>query len=117
MKLGETYRLKVDAAHLWVVITTPDVGGSVVIVNLTSYAVGCDATCLVNVGEHPFVVRQTVVGYKWARVADPAMQAKFKSQADSYDPVSMSLLKRIQQGALTSDLTPQKVQKLVAAYP
>jgi|ERR1019366_1845646 hypothetical protein len=115
MNLGETYVPNAEGAHLWVVITIPDGTGVVLIVNFTSHRPSCDESCVVEVGEHPFVKHKTVVAYEKARSCDPKVQAMFKSNASRRDPVSADLLKRIQEGALKSDLTVKKYQKLVAA--
>ena len=115
MNLAETFVLNAEGAHLWVVITRPDANGSVVIVNFTSHRAGCDETCIVEKGEHPFVTHKTVVAYEKARLCEPKAQDLFKKNASTREPVKTDLLQKIQKGALESDLMVQKFQALVSA--
>ena len=113
MRLAETY-FAVD--HLWVVISLPGDDGSVVIVNFTSWRAGCDENCVIETGEHKFVTHKTVVAYEKARLVSAQNQAALaKISVGRWDPVSPALLARIQAGALSSDLTQQKLQKAVEA--
>ena len=110
MKLGETYYV---LAHLWVVVSQPTADGSVVLVNFTTQRTGSDTNCVIQAGEHPFVFKPTVIAYEKAQVFDPAKQDQIAKLCEMRLPVSAPLLRRIQDGALVSDLTPQKVQAII----
>ncbi len=57
MKLGDTFLpiSEEDVTHLWIVITEPDASGLVAIVSLTTRRNNSDETCLIQMGDHPFV--------------------------------------------------------------
>jgi hypothetical protein len=115
MKLGETY-LVLNKGHLWVVITDPQSDGSVAMVSFTTKRANSDLNCVMNVGDHPFIRHETIVAYELARVLDPGQQKHVlanPSLSPPKAPVSSALLQRIHEGALVSDLTPQKIQKMV----
>lgn len=112
MKLGETYH---STGHLWVVASLPDADGAVVMLSLTTHRPRCDENCVIEPGEHPFVIRKTVIAYEKALVFDAATQARAERLCHRHPPVSAELLARIQQGACASDLTPQKIAKAIRA--
>ena len=117
MKLGDTFiNLNPDSPeHLWVVASLPTPDGSLVIFNLTSHRSGCDETCVVEPGEHPFVKHRSVVAYARGQSL-PAQAVKYMQARKLYQPhqpVSAALLDRIQRGALASEFTPQKLQAAV----
>lgn len=113
MKLGNTFL----SQHLWVVISLPwPDDESVVLVSFTTRRKDSDTNCLIQPGEHPWVKHETVVEYEKARIFDLAMQRdliKLTSTSPSHKDVSLGLLARIQQGALVSDLTKQKIQTII----
>jgi hypothetical protein len=114
VKLGDTFLLR--GGHLWVVSTLPAADGSVVMFNFSSFLHGCDDSCVLYDGEHPFIRHDTFVFYAKGLVVPSAMQKKLMStpsEAEPRQPVSAELLERIQLGALESDFTPQKIQKAV----
>lgn len=124
MKLGTTF-IFMDSAkgeHLWMVISEP-ADQRVVIVNFTSWTPGCDETCIVEPGEHPFVRRKTVVRYSGARVLKRENLAGALAMEHSdgsgfvcprRDDLSPELLLRVQVGATTSRLTPLTAKEIVA---
>jgi hypothetical protein len=111
MRLGSTFLIE----HLWIVVSLPTAESHVVLVSFTTRRWNSDTSCVVQAGEHPWVKHETVVEYEKARVFDPPTQQKvlankmLRPQAD----VSLTLLTRIQEGALRSDLTAQKIQKII----
>jgi hypothetical protein len=113
MKLGNTF----VQVHLWIVASLPwPDDGSIVVVNFTTRRKDSDTNCLVQAGEHPWVKHETVVEYEKARIFDLATQATVMKQPSICPPhkdVSEELLARIQQGALISDLTKQKIQTII----
>lgn len=116
MNIGDAF-INVDPgslSHLWVIIAKA--AEHVAIVNFNSRpSFSPDDTCIINEGEHPFVVRDTIVNYRLATlVVDAVLEsAKAHGYIDMQDAVSDELLRRIQEGALSSPYTPQKIQTAV----
>lgn len=111
MNLGDTFYQD----HLWVVSSLPTDDGSIVILNFTSWRSGCDENCIIEPGEHSFVHNKTVIAYERAIVLDVQQQKTVVSLCPSRDAVSPVLLKRIQEGALVSDLSSPKIQGMIKA--
>lgn len=107
---GATYYL---LDHLWVVVSSPAHDGGIAMVNFTTYRPPCDESCVVDVGDHPFIRHKSIVPYFRAQMSPPAAHAKVKQQPPGA-PVSAALLYRIQYGALVSLATPPKVRAAVA---
>ncbi len=104
--------------HFWFVLSAPSPAGTIAIASFMTHRPrigGHDASCLiVEVGEHPFVRRQTCVAYRHARmIPETQFETDLRSgERTRWDPLSPELLRRIQEGALT---TPQKIPKRVVA--
>ncbi len=77
---------------------------------------GCDESCVIEPGEHPFVKKKTVIAYEKTRSLSSTQQdliLKNPTLCPALDPVSKTLLARIQDGAFILDLTPQKYQAII----
>lgn len=111
MTIGESFIASVARrdGHLWVVITEPSPRNYIALVNLTTRRPPCDDSCIVTVGEHPFVRHESVVAYRHARMIDSDLLA---SQVQ-HQPASLALVRRMQEGALVSDYTADKVKAVV----
>lgn len=115
MDAGDTFTFVekgVDShRHLWAVISDPliDVADPVVIVSFTTYRRGKGPTCLLNVGDHPFIKHPTMVDYSRAiDVSNAGLDgcanaAKLLLQ-ESLQP---HVLDRIRQGAAASPFIPE----------
>lgn len=119
MKVGDTFLLRypiVDDKHLWIVAYDRD--GSIIIFNFTTRWPNSDITCPVEVGEHPFVKYPSVISYQHGRLFPPAAVGALLSHGieKRLDAVSPQLLGRIQEGALRSPFTPQKLKKLMREF-
>ena len=74
--------------------------------NLTTKDWDSDLSCIVKSGEHPYVVRESVIAYKFAELLTPQHFTRLQTLAPKdYGPVTPELLRRIQQGALDSKET------------
>ena len=117
MNLGDTFLNQAldTPEHLWIVASLPTTDGQVAIVNLTTCRPGCDETCLVRIGDHPFVRRDSVVAYQHAKLVEQSKLQDWvkKGYCRRMVPTSKALLARVQQGALQSPHTPQKVQAVI----
>ncbi|MDT8369702.1 MAG: hypothetical protein RQ745_10880 [Longimicrobiales bacterium] len=82
------------------------------IVSLTTRRRGSDLTVVLRPGDHPFVVRETVVFYADARlVVTEQLENLISAGATStHAPCSPQLLERIQAGVFSSPFTPGLVR-------
>jgi hypothetical protein len=106
-------QVRVAIRHLWIVATEPvALTGEAILVNLTSLRSDSDTTLVLNRGDHPFIVKASVISFSDAiatdvrRVAAGIDAGYFSKQT----PCSAALIKRIQEGILASRRTPQKVK-------
>ena len=102
-------------AHLWIVASNPSLDGSRVIFNVTTWHDGCDESCILQAGDHPFVHHTSFIAYRRGQLLlSQALEIMQKmGYYQQMPPVSRELLYRIQSGALKSDFTAQRLQKLV----
>lgn len=118
MKPGDTFVLILPnkIPHLWIVISDPTPSNKVVIVNLTTKDLSSDNTCIIQHGDHPFIRHESVVAYHYARLicVDKLTEWKIKHYIKSWPSVKQLLLRKIQQGAVDSEYTPQKVQTIIS---
>lgn len=119
MEIGDTFLLddrSIDP-HLWVVISDPAADRErVVIVNLTSHDdLSKDSSCLLQVGDHPWVSHETCVRYKDARiVAELQLDALVKrKRLEPREPVSDELLTKILEGAERTEFLPLKCREIL----
>ena len=113
MRVGETY---IFHDHLHVIITDPedDDAQAVAAVNFTGYEENKDQSCVVEVGEHPWIKKKSLVAYQYAWVLPLGEQDDFVKRATKREDVSDGLLTRIQEGT-DSDYIPEHVRKFVEA--
>lgn len=120
---GDTFLPK-DArnlpAHLWIVVTDPEgVPPSVLLVNLSSYVDdgrrAIDATCLLEPGDHPFVVHTSFVYFEKARVSETSQleRALDLGAMHPHTPIGEALLGRIRKGFLRSPDAKPRHQAMV----
>jgi hypothetical protein len=86
-------------------------------VNVTTRRPHSDTTTIINVGDHPFISRPSIVYYADARDVDTvvlaaAIQAKV---ARRHQPFTQPVLARIQAGIGLSPFTPRKLKALFLA--
>src|SRR5688572_30204595 len=122
MRAGDTYiragRHVAADPHLWVIISDPAKDKSqLVTVNVTSQRIDKDQSCVVQAGEHPVVVKESVVFYAGARVVpESAILAGVSAKLLKLkSAVTAALLKRIRQGAALSDKLPLAAKRLLQA--
>jgi hypothetical protein len=109
-KAGET----IKSHHLLILCSDPLADGRVVSFNLTTKDWDSELTCVVQVGEHPYVIRESVIAYRFGELLEPNQIERLRILApQDYGPVSQKLLLRIQQGAVTSKETPGYLKKIM----
>lgn len=107
--------------HLWIALTPLAPDGSIFVANFTSHhpseKASCDERCtVVNPGEHPYPRRPSCIFYEGIRAETQqdilrGIERPFRRA----DPLSPTLLQRIQQGALDSDLVPRAIKNAIRA--
>lgn len=101
--VGTTFRLKNwngDPRHLFVVIAGPSESGKALMANFTTYGEYKDGECILEIGDHPFILHKTVVKYD-ASVVWPLGQLASGISAGALvlgEPASEELLERIIAG-------------------
>jgi hypothetical protein len=109
MKAGDTFKFppRVLDNHLWMVISDPQSypDDPVVIVNFTTHRPDKDPACILNVGDHAFIVRETSVYYDGARFAQNSRLDHLVECGDviSDVPLTKEILARIREGARDSE--------------
>jgi hypothetical protein len=100
--------------HLYVILFPP-VEGRVLFVNVTTPKHNSDLTCVLKVGDHPFLTHDSVINY--ADSADATLDQVNKAISlnvfKPHAPFSADLLKRVQEGATTSQAFPPKFRKYI----
>lgn len=119
MNQGDTYR-RFSGAHLWIVISDPAADSDrVVSVNLTTKRIlrNEDHTCVLDVGDHPFVRHPTYVNYRGARITSNAeLDDEFRSNVIKLDGgASTELLAKLISAAHKSPFTAREVKSILAA--
>lgn len=107
--------------HLWVVITEPDESGCVVLVNVTTATESkqrLDRSCVLDVGDHPFIKHQSLINYQdalkcRADAIDAAIQSLPTTCIEQRERFQPSVLRRIKKGALESDSMPRKLKAMI----
>lgn len=92
--------------HLWVIISDPAQDpNDVLIVNLTSWRSDHDQTCILRVGDHPWIQHDSCVNYPAAKVTSLGMLKMLlgKSLITPKDPFAPAVLERIREGAGESE--------------
>lgn len=106
MNAGETFLIPSIDDHLWMVISEPSLDSNLVVVCFLSWQSYYDQSCVVEAGEHPFVVHSTCVNYPGATlVANSTLETlKAEGKLKLRDPISEALLKRIRTSAENADI-------------
>lgn len=116
MNAGDAFRAR-HGDHCWVVISDPEQSDTLVVVSFTTCRGTSreDLSCVVESGEHPFVRHKTYVAYgRGQSVSNRDLEKKLAAgQIQLLDPVALALLRRIRDGAMASDETPFKLQRIL----
>jgi len=104
--------IRYPTEHLYIVIS-PIIDNKVLFVNVTTRKVSSDCSCTLGRGDHDFINHDSVINYgdaldaEVAKITEAIEQKIFKP----HTPVSPVLLKKIQQGALSSPAFKPKFLK------
>ena len=102
--------------HLFVVVYNPGIVNGVQKVLLVPFEAAfskCDNSCLISVGDHPFISHSSYMGYPHARseLLNHVVQCLSNgSYGASYPPVSSALLAKIQSGYSSTKRVPRFIK-------
>lgn len=108
-----------DTEHLWVLITQPDPKTfEAIMVNVTTQRPHSDTTTILDVGDHPFVKKPSVIFYGDARTVDTrlldtALKTGAYGSHAQFDP---QIIAKIQAGIVSSPFTPKKIQNAYQVF-
>jgi hypothetical protein len=106
MNAGDTFLTPTIDDHLWMVLSDPLLDPSLVVVCFLSWQPHYDQSCVVEAGEHPFVIHATCVNYPGATlVANSTLETlKIQGRLRIREPLSDVLLNRIRSAAESADI-------------
>lgn len=83
------------------------------LINISSFYDGCDDTCVLNVGDHPFVRHQSYVFYAGAKIikADGLQKGFQDGSLTPREPLGDAVFERVIAGINVSLDTPNNVIK------
>lgn len=101
-----------DNLHLCIVVTPPiaQEGDTLLFVPvITMRDDFADVTCILDVGDHPFIVRTSVVDYRRIFQRSVMQLERMLEMGDLHlrGQVSTAVLARVQEGVMVSDHTPR----------
>ena len=102
-----------NTQYLYIIIVIID--NKALFVNVTTKTDNKDATCILKIGDHNYITRDSVINYFDAKIALIADLEKAISNKMFVlqNPASDVLLQRIQKGALISPFLPLKYLKYI----
>jgi hypothetical protein len=120
--LGDSFMLPKpgqETEHLWVLITNPDpVTHDAIMVSVTTQRPHSDTTRILNVGDHPFLQKPSVIFYADTRIVNTDLldAAVTRGACHAHVVFQAPVIRRIQSGVTASPLTPKKIKTAYAAY-
>ena len=105
--------------HLRVVISYPEKDSEkVLLVNFTGHEGEYrDDSCILEIGEHPFITKRTSICYKDASFATVGQLNKLLKlrKIEKREPVSSAVLTKILEGADVTEFLTNKYKRLLSA--
>ena len=120
--LGDSFMLPKpgqETEHLWVLITNPDPAmHEAIMVNVTTQRPHSETTTILNVGDHPFIQKPSVIFFADARMVDTRLldAAVRRGAYNAHAAFQARVLLKIQAGLLASTFTPKKIKIAYARY-
>jgi hypothetical protein len=110
MRAGDVFRFtNIADIHVWMIISDPGRDASkVLMVSFTTWQPYLDQACVLEAGDHPFVVHKTVVNYARAKVVTDAQLESLRraGRLQPLEALSPQLLARIRRCAMQSVTLP-----------
>lgn len=106
------------ASHLWIVLTEPEgMTYRAVCVSITTRKPHSETTIILRPGDHPLITRASVVLYalaRWFHLSEVQQLIDMETTqfiCQQHASCSDALLKRVQQGLLSSKMTPNGIKE------
>ena len=98
--------------HLHVCVTEPDKDGNVLCVPIGSHHDGMDTTCILNKGDHDYVVKKSIVYYGHAKIQSSTsiIQNIISKKYEHWEDIKTDVFARITRGLLSSSFTKPKIK-------
>src|SRR6516162_2234774 len=111
---GDTFFFGDDndpTGHLQIVITEPTDSGHVITVSLTTRHKKSDAMVPLNVGDHPYIKRPSVISFAYAKVRTTREIDGVIANGDAkaHAPMDEKFLRRCRSALVESEFTPYEV--------
>ncbi len=105
-----------EIKHLYVVVIIVNNNDEAILVNITTKKENSDISCILNIGDHDFIDRESVINYKEAiKPKIEFLKANIQNnKIFPHKPVSADLLKRIQDGAVNSKHMKLQYKKYIS---
>lgn len=118
MNAGDTFLMPDAIGHHLYFILAALADGSIVVCHITEARHHVERTCVIKVGEHEFVTKESAVLFSAAYLcpAGENLQAFQRQIRKTYGPLSEELLKRIREAALASDQTPEMIKNALKPF-
>jgi hypothetical protein len=116
VNLGSTFLLKTAIEkHIWFAIHVQK--DLAVILNFTTY--NPDPTCTITCQEYPTLHHDSSVAYQHGKLLNKKQIEILEKHGilRFLDPLPESVIKKIQQGAIASQFTPEKIKNVLAPPP
>lgn len=104
-----------EKLHLRIVVTPPASDGCIAVVSVTTRRRHSETLVVLQPGDHPFIRHESVVSYRYSELCwvDAIEAAIAGGSARKREAIAPELLRRIQEGLLDSDFTPNGVRQFV----
>ena len=120
LRSGDTFFIPTPdnpTRHLWIVLTERDAAGKAYCVNVTGMGDHiADTTLILEVGDHPFIEKQSVLLYSKAALLDVCTietelsNPRSRTNWKQFEPCSAELLERVRRGLLASKHTKNAIK-------
>ena len=122
MTAGEVFLLKKVDSHIYFIVHRfkkksskgSKTSNGIVLLNFTTYEENKDCACIITPEEYPCLDHKSVIAYRYGEIVmDDAITRLERNIRHFFNPLGKSLLKIIQQGALSSRYTPNKIKDIL----
>lgn len=104
-----------ETEHLYIIIVLLSDNEEAIMVNVTTRKDSSDTSCILCIGDHDFISRDSVINYKDAKKSKVSLlvSAIKANVIRSHSPVSEDILQRIYLGALSSPFFPEGFKQYI----
>jgi hypothetical protein len=111
VRAGDVFRfVGIADIHVWAIISDPARDPlKLLIVNFTTWEPHLDQACIIEAGEHPFIIHKTLNNYARARIVPDAALEQLRSAGRLQlldESLSQALLTKMRESAMNSITLP-----------